>query len=443
MKKHILYLFLTLTTSSLTPNHYPQDFKWGVATSEFQNSGAQTLPNSNWAHFEKQTNWFCNTPIACNDQSGKSVDHWHRYKEDIQLMKTLGLNSFRFSIDWSAIEPEMGTINEDALKHYDDVCDALIEAGITPMATLHHFVHPQWFEEMGAFEKEENIKYFVNFCSKVFARFNEKIPLWCTINEPAVYAFTGYFLGLHSPGKNALTNGLTQVGLVLANLLKAHVSAYTTLKAMPGGNDAHIGIVHNILKFKPGYEWEPLEKSITSLITYITNDIVMQFLKTGTFDYYIPCYCHIHYKDETASHAFDFFGLNFYANPILGFNLDNFFGPTCFEHQIMGDMHLPIDPEGFAQAIADAASLGKPVYITETGMADEKDDRRPTCLKEYTRTINKAIKNGYDVRGMYVWTLIDNFEWHKGWQAKFGLFDKNRKKHASAEIYKNLILAHS
>jgi len=449
MKKPILYSFILLVqiftlVLSATESPYPKDFKWGAAIAEFQNSGALRLPNSNWANFEQSVDAQGKPYIKDAQRSGYSVNHWDKYQQDIELMKSINLNSFRFSIDWSSIEPQEGKFDQQALQHYVDLCDALNKAGITPMATLHHFTHPIWFDDKGGWEEEKNIKFFVRFCKLVFEILHNKIPLWCTINEPAIYAFTGYLLGIHSPGKNIRNSSFKPAGKVLRNLLNAHVQVYQELKTMPGGDKAQIGIVHNVLKFAPRYWWEPLERTICSTFTKITNDITMDFLRTGQFKYK-PFFCcdTVECENDDAPNSYDFVGLNYYATAVIGFNGENIFGATCFPGQTMGDMDLPLDPEGFGEALNEVASLGKPVYVTENGVADKGDSKRIQVLEDYLGVIKEKISHGMDIRGYYHWTLVNNFEWHEGWEPQFGLFTKQRTMRESASYFKDYIISQS
>lgn len=438
---NVIFLTLLLSLQFTMPSsqaRFSKDFQWGCAIAEFQNSGALTLPNSNWAAFEHKKNTSRKSKELAIHASGKAVDHWNKYKEDIALMKQLGMNSFRFSIDWSAIQPNgPDSFNEEALKHYRELCRALVDAKITPMATLHHFVHPQWFDNLGGFEKEENIKYFVNFSKKVFREYARYIPLWCTINEPAVYAFTGHFFGLHAPGKIA---EFTLTAEILKNLLKAHVEVYKTLKEVKNTscNKAQIGLVHNPLKFTTYRSYlNPTMIAMAKLFTYYYNDLVMNFLKTGIFDHNLANgFSRVHYVDADIDKHNDFIGLNYYARCVLGPA-----GTTCFPGQVMGDMDLPMDPEGFEQALEEMAALGKPVYVTEVGFCDndgKHDTRRQNTLKKYCSIMHTKAEK-LNIRGAYFWTLVDNFEWHQGWKAQFGLFDKDRQPKKSAYLLADLI----
>ena len=180
------------------PMKFPDGFVWGVATSSHQVEGGCT---KNWSSWENSTDEDNNPRIHNDEKSGIACDHWNRYKDDIQLIKDLGVTSYRFSIEWSKVEPEEGRFDAMALEHYKNVCIALKESGIMPVVTLHHFTHPIWFEEMGAFENKENLDYFVRYSERVFDALNEYVGMWCTINEPAVYTYQGYFNGVWPPGK--------------------------------------------------------------------------------------------------------------------------------------------------------------------------------------------------------------------------------------------------
>ena len=182
---------------------FPKDFKWGVATCEYQNSGSEKCPDSNWAHWEKQEG-----AIQTGEIAGESTCHYDNPLRTIKQIKALGCNTYRFSVEWSLIEPRQGEYAEEVIEHYSDVVDALLANGIEPMITLHHFSHPQWFEELGAFEKTENNRHLVLFAKKIFNRLSDRVKLWVTINEPGVYAAQGYYMGDFPPGTKVLSRKL-------------------------------------------------------------------------------------------------------------------------------------------------------------------------------------------------------------------------------------------
>lgn len=423
---------------------FPENFLWGAAVCEYQCSGAATCKDSNWAQWEI-TSIPGQTPhIEDNQTSGIACDHWKSYKADIDLAKNLGLNSFRFSIDWSKIEPKEGQINEEALQHYDDLCNYLISQNMTPMATLHHFVHPQWFEDKGAFENKKNIKYFKDFAKLVFNRYSSKINLWCTINEPTVYLFQGYLRGVFPPGKKGnIAGALT----VLENLLQAHTEVYYELKALPNGQEAQIGIVHQYLMFEPYNKYNFLEK-IPGLVNYIMNGILIDYFTNGHVHYKIPFVAKLalHSNSPDGKTPLDFIGLNYYSRALIKsqFSLTDPLIPSCYPNEIMTDMPYAIYAEGLSDAVETIAKIGVPIYITENGIADSKDNRRELFIRRYLYALSNIMSKGYDVRGYYYWTLLDNFEWDMGYKMKFGLYEvdfktQERKLREGSKCIKEII----
>lgn len=413
--------------------NFPTNFLWGVASSEYQNSGSFHCPNCNWAEWEK-TN---------NVKAGKACDSWDRYKTDIKLTQNLGVNATRFSVEWSNIEPEEGVFSEKALQHYETIVDEYIARGITPMITLHHFTDPLWFTNKGAFEKEENIAYFVRFCTKVFERLGNKVTFWCTINEPNIYMFMGYILGHFPPEKHNPYLALK----VMKHLLQAHMQTYTTLKAMPHGDTAQIGLVHQYLVFEPYTHWNAAERLPGLLFNRIVHTSIVEFLKTGIYSVtLIPGVCTVSYTAPQGQKLMDYIGLNYYSRVVIKgqLSLTDLLSSSCYPEEIMTDMPYALYAEGLYNAIQDLSSLNLPIYITENGIADKLDDRRELFIQQYIYAISQAIKDGYDVRGYFYWSLLDNFEWNMGYEQKFGLYDVNletqkRTLRKGAKYYKKII----
>jgi len=197
---------------------FPKDFVWGAASAAHQVEGGHQDIN-NFGRWEKQFHENGEPTIANGDKSGLAVDHWNRVEQDTQLMTELGIDAYRFSVSWSKIMPQPSVVDSAALQHYVDEVDILLANGIEPMVTLHHFTHPLWFEDLGGFEKEENIAYFVEFAEVVFNALHSKVTQWCTINEPSVYMFDAYLSGHFPPGKQ----DPVLAAQVLENLMRAHV----------------------------------------------------------------------------------------------------------------------------------------------------------------------------------------------------------------------------
>ncbi len=410
---------------------FPKSFLWGAAGAEFQDSGAHYAPGktavSNWYNWESTHHADGRPHIDGGARSGSGNDHWTKTTEDIALMKELGLTSYRFSVDWSIIEPEQGTLDVDALEHYQDFCRALVEAGIKPMITLHHFVHPLWFEKLGAFEKHCNIAYFVNFSVKMFNALKSFNPIWCTINEPGIYAMQGYIRGEFPPGK---VREFQLAGTVCCNLMLAHTAVYRAIKSQPGGEKSEIGIVHNVMKFIPYSSINPIEKAVALYFNTIGSSAVSNFLRSGDFSFYLPGMASVSMPGifDKNDKPFDFIGLNYYSYPLvnIGSNIFQPFGTSCYPGETMTDMPYRMYEAGMLDAIKELSELGLPIYITENGVCDLKDTLRSTWITKHLKVIDTAINTlGCDIRGYYYWTLVDNFEWAMGFEPRFGLYAVN------------------
>ena len=399
--------------------YFPKNFMWGTATAAHQVEGNNT--NNNWYAWEHQKDSNGKSRIHNNDKSGIAANHWNLYRDDISLMNDLGVGYYRFSVEWSKIEPESGIINEEALEHYRDVCIALIDSGLTPVITLHHFSHPIWFEELGAFEKEENIEYYIRFSELVFNKLSDIVPIWCTINEPAVYVTQGYFNGVFPPGKK----DPLLAGYVMRNLLNAHVQVYQRLKSLPNGENVQIGLVKNITQLDPLRRWHILDWYFSGILNDVFTNSTLDLFTKGEFDFYLPAMANVSYKNYDAINSLDFIGLNYYSRWHVKGQL-NLAEPFTFElrpQDIQTDMPYAIYPEGFYKAVKTIAKLNVPIIITENGIADDRDDRRSLFIKRYLYALFKTIEEGYDIQGYFYWSLMDNFEWAEGYMMKFGLYD--------------------
>lgn len=452
---------------------FPPGFMWGVATSGHQVDGNASCQ---WVTFENKKNWRGKQRI---EKSGVACDHWNRYKEDITLIKDLGIGAYRFSIEWGKIEPTEGFFDQDAINHYHDFIDCLLENNIVPVITLHHFTHPQWFEDKRAFEKEENIHFFVRYCTKMFSEFSQKVHMWCTINEPGAYAFQGYIHSEFPPAKKSLK----LAGIVSKNLILAHIYAYKAMKAMPHGNKSQIGITHSITMFDPYRPNNRIEKWFAHYLNHIFYDAILQFFVTGTFYFKAPkilglllggnpCmmlikpslslppikteffsivsfdYSEIENKEYNSKDILDFFGVQPYSHVLVDCtNIKAATNPTVHEGDIITDMPYCIYPEIMERAINVALYIGVPLYITENGIADAHDDRRELFIRRYLFALSETIKKGYDVKGFFYWSLLDNFEWNLGYGKKFGLYEvdfetQERKLRKGSEYYREVIENH-
>lgn len=402
---------------------------FGFANSMFQSSVVGDCGISNWSN-AIQTNKVT--------QSEVKISHWKNFKEDISKMKTnFNMTSYRISVEWSHIEPSKGNFDHSILMKYKEIAEYCVSLQIEPMFTLHHFTEPLWFSESGGFENENNFLSFVEYCMYVYSNLHTVVKLWCTFNEPAVYAFMGYLLGQFPPYVNNLEKTLN----VLKNMLYLHADVYHKLKCID--DTCSVGIVHNVLLFKQLYTLDVLALGLTSFFNSITNDLVIDFFKTGKFTYvsfFLGINIQFDLSDKISTlHNNDFIGLNFYANPIVGPNINNFYGATHFNNQEMGDMYLPLDPKGFSDAIDLVATLDIPIYITEIGIADRTDKLRNKFVVQYMDVIEEKINNGINILGCYFWTFRDNYEWNQT-NKLFGFHDIDGEPKESCNKLKEIIL---
>ncbi len=424
----------------------PKELVWGVAQSEYQCSGAENCGVSNWSAFEQS---------GRVPKSGVACDSYNRMDDDVAKAKALGVKAFRFSLAWEKIEPKKGHFDGEAIKHYQLFCDKLVQAGMQPVVTLHHFVHPLWFEEMGAFEQEDNIQYFVRFSTNMFKALKDHgVTTWCTINEPGVYVFQGYIHGEFPPGK---TSDFKQAGQVAYNLIRAHTETYNAIKKCKGGDVSNVGFTHSITLFEPYHDTHPGEKIVTQMVNHWFHDAITQYVKTGKFKWYVPGVCRSISIDDTQDDLkpkLDFIGLQYYSHVLMNFpyiwpreylsyvmpqNLvqkmmpthDGFkFGvPAYRKGEIPTDMPYCIYPEGMYRAIKLMGEIkganGKqiPIIISEMGIADAKDDRRAHMIRTHLYAISQAAQEGADIRGIFYWSLKDNYEWNLEYKKKFGLYE--------------------
>ncbi|MEW5309554.1 MAG: hypothetical protein WDW38_001436 [Sanguina aurantia] len=395
-------------------------FQKGVAISVWQNSGDSG--DSNWTRYTKQC-W----PLSSMGWSAirglhnidNNTDFWNRYKEDIGLAKQLGCTSFRFSIEWARVEPKRGCIDPSAVQWYHDILDCLAEHGMEPNATLHHFVHPGWFEDLGGFTKEANIPIFVGWAVKAFELWGDRIKLWATFNEPTCYMFLGWIVGIAPPAKML---DFTGAGRVLQIMLKCHTAAYHAMRKLPGGEKAQIGLVSHHMHFltRGNGLLYCAAKPLAHWLTYWLGwDVVDHWMLTGEFKWKLPLVGDwIVEKDPAGKPPCDWWGINYYSRCVLSWYLQ----PTTLNKELLTDMYYPVYPEGLYHAIERSSAYGIPMYVTETGVADALDTKRAVMIDTYFKEVLRAIGDGYDVRGFYYWTLVDCFEWATGYAMKFGLY---------------------
>ena len=372
---------------------FPEGFIWGASTASYQVEGG--IENNDWAEAAREGK----VPIA-----GRGTDQYHLYEKDFDLAKSMGHTGHRFSLEWSRIEPEEGKFSIEAFHHYRAVLTALRERSIRPFVTIWHFTLPIWFVKKGGFLNPEAPEIFARYAKKVTEELGNESLYWMTINEPLVYSSNGYMRGTWPPfAKNPF-----KFWRVVNNLIRAHILAYREMKAVY--SRLQIGVAKNNMDFKSN--WNPINVLLSKVSKQIWNNKFLNGIKNDV----------------------DFIGINYYFQKIFGLTYK---GEKT-------DMGWPISPDGLKQVLLEANKYGKPIYVTENGLADTTDKLRTDFLKKHLEAVWGAIQEGANIKGYLYWSLIDNYEWAHGFGPRFGLIEVNyetleRIPRLSAEFYSDII----
>ena len=406
---------------------FPNGFYWGAATSSHQIEGDNHNDWTEWETSKSRVESLKLKGLNPDDFiSGKACDSYNRYEEDFDIAKSLGHNIHRFSIEWSRIEPEEGKFDFDAMKHYIGLVKAIRERGMEPMVTLWHFTNPIWFSKLGGFLNNKSSVYFTRYARYVVDNLKSDVGLWITFNEAAsVYAGFSYMSGQWPPQHR----NIFEYQKARKNFIESHVLAYQEIKRIFSSpnvsqdkssstltsHNVEVGLVESNTYSAHGNRWH--EKILGRLYNYQRN---------------------LYFWDKALPY-YDFLGLNYY-------HVDRRV-PGSYRvlprQEIMPAMDWEIYPEGIYHLLMQMRKLRKPIYITENGIADITDKKRIKFIKDHLYWVWKAIQNGIDVRGYIYWSLLDNFEWSKGFGPRFGLVEVDyktfeRKIRPSAYEYKKI-----
>ncbi|WP_344175504.1 GH1 family beta-glucosidase [Kribbella lupini] len=434
------------------------DFRWGVSTSAYQIEGAATEGGRGPSAWDT----FCAEPgRVLNGETGAvACDHYHRYGEDVALMRDLGVDTYRFSFSWPRIQPDgRGAVNAEGIGFYDWLVDELLAAGIQPAPTLFHWDTPQPLEDAGGWVQRDITERFADYAALLAARFADRVPLWITINEPVVLTMMGYAVGAHAPG---LQLGFEALPVAHHQLL-AHGRAVQALRA---GGARTIGIASNHAPVWPASDApEDVEAAglYDTLVNWLFADPILLGRYPEGFAEAMPG--PVAEDLQIISTPLDFFGLNHYAPTLVGAPTgaadvgatDGIplppglpFEPRKLTGYPETDFGWPVVPEAFGEILQifrqRYGDRLPPIYITENGCSyDGVDDQdRIAYLDGYVRALKIAIDDGLDVRGYFQWSLLDNFEWAAGYSQRFGLVHVDfetleRTPKASYAWYRDLI----
>ncbi|MGA2381187.1 MAG: GH1 family beta-glucosidase, partial [Spirochaetia bacterium] len=419
---------------------FPPGFIWGTATSAYQIEGAADEDGKGESVWDR----FAATPgrIADGSDGRVACDHYHRYAEDLDAMKALGLRAYRFSISWPRVIPDgAGAVNPKGLDFYERLIDGMLARGIRPFATLFHWDLPQRLQEAGGWTSRATVDAFVRYADVVARRLGDRVKDWMTHNEPWVVAFVGHLFGDHAPGLKDLRTALaTAHGILLS-----HGLAVPVLRAASPG--ARVGIVHNLEWIEPASLRE--------------EDVAAARRHDGAFNrWFLDSVFRASYPEDMLawygadapavatddmkiiSTPTDFLGVNYYTRRIIAQDPAGR-GTTGRSVFAARQVHWPfvpradfeeweIAPEGLYRTLLRVAREYRPgfMYVTENGTslpdapgADGAvhDPVRLRCIARHAAAVRQAVTDGADVRGYFLWSFMDNFEWGFGFSKRFGM----------------------
>ncbi len=419
---------------------FPDGFRWGVATSSHQYEGGNT--NNQWYAWEQAGH------IRSGDRCGLACDWWANAERDFDRAQAMGLNALRLSLEWSRIEPRMDEWDAEALQRYRQMLQALHERGIEPMVTLHHFTDPLWFTARGGFLAGDAPERFERYVTHAVEALGDLCDFWCTINEPNIYAIVGYQIGRFPPGHHG---DLRNTIRVQASMARAHAAAYHAIHRLQPA--ARVGWAQNFGMFDPIRPTSRLDRFIAHMAEISFNDLFPRAIQTGAASFPYNLFAGDLRKVQGTC---DYAGINTYYRDLVGLDLRQPWQPfkrivasgAPLSDQPIGISWGEVYPQGIARAARLLAPLGKPIYVTESGVADRADRLRPWQIAAGVRAMHEAIAEGIDLRGYYHWSLVDNFEWAEGWSTRFGLIaldpeTQERTPRRSAAFYSAIAQANA
>ncbi|MFH1507453.1 MAG: glycoside hydrolase family 1 protein [Candidatus Omnitrophota bacterium] len=374
---------------------FPHNFLWGAATSSYQVEGDNV--HSDWWEWEKR--------VGLKESSGEACRHYQFFREDFDLAKALRHNAHRFSLEWSRIQPEENRFCEDEIEHYREVVKSLRERNIEPIITLHHFTNPLWFARLGGWENKKAVPFFLEYVRRVTEGLGDQLRYWVTINEPMVYIYYSYLEGSWPPQKKSFLGSVR----VFNNLALAHVQAYKLIHSIYERKKwpfPLLGIAQNMQAFKN--------------CQHDLKNIIALKLREKLFNFR---FMDILFKNR----SLDYLGINYYTRGLIDAKSfcprDILFSGCPGGHSTLKKNSLGWDiyPQGIYEILLKLKRYGMAVLILENGICTSDDAERWDFIREHLKYIHQAIEKGVKVAGYIYWSLLDNYEWDKGFGARFGL----------------------
>ncbi len=406
-----------------SPHHitFPQNFLWGAATSAHQVEGNNI--NNDWWEWEQA--------LPLQMRSGLADDEWNRFEGDFKLAQELKFNAFRFSIEWSRIEPQEGQWDSKALDHYTQMIRSLRSKGMEPIVTLNHFTIPLWLERQGGWYSDRTPQLFARYVKEVTETLGKDVHYWITLNEPSVYTYKGYMVGEWPPGIKSPEQGIK----VLKNLLLGHVLAYGNIKEvyiLKAWKEPMVGIAQSVLIFRACSDTSIRDRVAARFRHWMFNHLFVQALVRG------KAYCigvfSIHLP---RAKTLDFIGLNYYTRDFVrhnGFGFPGILGQACTATAEQGRLtgkdnflSWEIYPKGLYTFLKDFSRYKLPLLVSENGIATDNDTERSAFIVEHLKAMAQAMQEGVPVIGYLYWSLLDNYEWSEGFAPRFGLIEVDYK----------------
>ena len=416
----------------------PPGFVWGAATSAFQIEGASQEDGkgpSIWDTFGRQPG-----RITGGATGDVAIDHFHRHGSDIELLAELGFDAYRFSISWPRVQPTgRGPGSRAGLGFYDQLVDELLDAGLQPYPTLYHWDLPQTLQDDGGWPARASASWFADYAGLVAARLGDRVTHWATLNEPWCAAYLGHYSGIHAPGQRDAAAAVA----ASHHLLLGHGLAAAAIRAVrPAGR---VGLVLNPA---PVVGRDGVDEDTVRRIDGMVNRWFLDALLAGAYpadvlDDLAPVIGDLVQPGdpETIAAPLDWLGVNYYNDLVLGPGADPsrpwsypFAGPAQLvaDTELVTDLRWPVTPDGLVDLLTWMRATYPqlpPVAITENGAAFDDplidgrvaDDRRIAYLAAHLEALERAVRDGIDVFGYFVWSAFDNFEWHDGYWPRFGI----------------------
>jgi len=388
---------------------FPQGFFWGTATSAYQVEGNNK--NSDWYLWERDGN------IEDGQLMGTGPDHYRLFKEDLSLAAKLNNNCFRLSLEWSRIEPQDGQFDQKEIEHYRQVLQTAKKLGLQTFVTLHHFTNPLWFYYRGGWLNSEAPSLFHSYIVKVARELGSLVDFWLTINEPIIYAWQSYGVGIWPPGESSLW----QTRKVVKHLAEAHDLAYRAIHQLLANQPTvRVGMAQNASSFQLHRTYSLSDQIYIRLMNYYFN----------------------HWFYDLTKGTHDFLGLNYYFHTRLQkghWRQPQFINAASLGREV-SDMGWEVYPHGLFEVLQEMSAYHLPIYVTENGIATNDEQQRAMYLIRHVQEIYYALQIGVPVKGFLYWSLLDNWEWDKGYWPHFGLVgyqEKTKKRiiKPAAKIY--------